>query len=67
MINQVSKHEEVSRTSTAGQFPTNVATTVTSMSIDQSTVIQTGANVNLWQPLSVSIPPPPSAQNVSQK
>ncbi|XP_043804127.1 period circadian protein isoform X3 [Apis laboriosa] len=63
---KVSKHEEVSRTSTAGQFPTNVATTVTSMSIDQSTVIQTGANVNLWQPLSVSIPPPPSAQNVPQ-
>ncbi|KAG6795799.1 period circadian protein isoform X3 [Apis mellifera caucasica] len=63
---KVSKHEEVSRTSTAGQFPTNVATTVTSMSIDQSTVIQTGANVNLWQPLSVSIPPPPSAQNIPQ-
>lgn len=57
----------MSRTSTAGQFPTNVATTVTSMSIDQSTVIQTGANVNLWKPLSVSIPPPPSAQNVPQK
>ncbi|XP_017763849.1 PREDICTED: period circadian protein isoform X6 [Eufriesea mexicana] len=59
---KISKHDEVSRTSTAGQFPTNVATTVTSMSVDQSTAIQTGANINLWQPLSVTVPPPPPAQ-----
>lgn len=59
VIYQVSKHDEVSRTSTAGQFPTNVATTVTSMSVDQSTIIQTGANINLWQPLSVAVPPSP--------
>ncbi|CAK9831407.1 Period circadian protein [Anthophora retusa] len=65
---KVSKHDEVSRTSTTGQFPTNVATTVTSMSVDQSTVIQTGANINLWQPLSVTVPPPQPAQphNVPQ-
>ncbi|XP_017791381.1 PREDICTED: period circadian protein [Habropoda laboriosa] len=65
---KVSKHDEVSRTSTVGQFPTNVATTVTSMSVDQSTVIQTGANINLWQPLPVTVPPPPPAQphNVPQ-
>ncbi|XP_076163774.1 period circadian regulator isoform X5 [Ptiloglossa arizonensis] len=62
---KVSKHDEVSRTSTAGQFPTNVTTTVTSMSVDQSTVIQTGANINLWQPLSVTVPPPPPAQQCS--
>ncbi|XP_043260117.1 period circadian protein isoform X2 [Colletes gigas] len=59
---KVSKHDEVSRTSTAGQFPANVATTVTSMSVDQSTVIQTGANINLWQPLSVTVPQPPPVQ-----
>ncbi|XP_076235566.1 period circadian regulator [Calliopsis andreniformis] len=65
---KVSKHDEVSRTSTAGQFPTNVTTTVTSMSVDQSTVIQTGANINSWQPLSVTVPPAPPAQqcNVQQ-
>ncbi|XP_076754367.1 period circadian regulator isoform X2 [Xylocopa sonorina] len=65
---KVSKHDEVSRTSTAGQFPTNVATTVTSMSVDQSTVIQKSANFNLWQPLSVTVPPPLPAQtqNVPQ-
>ncbi|XP_076618430.1 period circadian regulator isoform X2 [Colletes latitarsis] len=59
---KVSKHDEVSRTSTAGQFPANVATTVTNMSVDQSTVIQTGANINLWQPLSVTVPQPPPVQ-----
>ncbi|XP_015432079.1 PREDICTED: period circadian protein [Dufourea novaeangliae] len=59
---KVSKHEEMSRTSNAGQFPTNVTTTFTSMSVDQSTVIQTGGNINLWQPLSVTVPPPPPAQ-----
>ncbi|XP_024227427.1 period circadian regulator isoform X2 [Bombus vancouverensis nearcticus] len=65
---KVSKHDEVSRTSTAGQFPTNVTTTVTSMSVDQSTVIQKGANINLWQPLSVTVPPASPAQphNVPQ-
>ncbi|XP_053970561.1 period circadian protein isoform X2 [Hylaeus volcanicus] len=62
---KVSKHDETSRTSTAGQFPANVATTVTSMSVDQSTVIQTGANINLWQPLSVTVPPPPPVQRCS--
>ncbi|XP_031827624.1 period circadian regulator isoform X3 [Nomia melanderi] len=59
---KVSKHEEMSRTSTAGQFPTNVTATVTSMSLDQSTVIQTGGNINLWQPLSVTVPPSVLAQ-----
>ncbi|XP_078051194.1 period circadian regulator isoform X2 [Augochlora pura] len=59
---KISKHEEMSRTSTAGQFPTNVTTTVASMSLDQSTVIQAGGNINLWQPLSVAVPPPPPAQ-----
>ncbi|XP_076642718.1 period circadian regulator isoform X1 [Halictus rubicundus] len=59
---KISKHEEMSRTSTAGPFPTNVTTTVASMSLDQSTVIQTGGNINLWQPLSVTVPPPPPAQ-----
>lgn len=39
------------------------------MSVDQSTVIQTGANINLWQPLSVTVPPPLPTQphNVPQK
>ncbi|XP_012134868.1 period circadian regulator isoform X4 [Megachile rotundata] len=65
---KVSKHDEISKTSTVGQFPTNVTTTVTSMSVDQSTVLQKGANINLWQPLSVAVPHPPLAQpqNVSQ-
>ncbi|XP_029034643.1 period circadian protein isoform X8 [Osmia bicornis bicornis] len=63
---KVSKHDEMSRTSTVGQFPTNVTTTVTSMSVDQSTVIQTGANFNFWQPLSVSVPPAPPAQLQNQ-
>ncbi|XP_026667078.1 period circadian protein, partial [Ceratina calcarata] len=60
---KVSKHDEVSRTSTAGQLPTKVSTTVTNMSVDQSTVIQTGANINLWHPLPVTIPPPAHAQS----
>ncbi|XP_076687250.1 period circadian regulator isoform X4 [Andrena cerasifolii] len=59
---KISKHDEASRTSNAGQFPTKVTTTVTSMSVDQSTVIQTGTNINLWQPLSVTVPPPTPAQ-----
>ncbi|XP_076548457.1 period circadian regulator isoform X2 [Osmia lignaria lignaria] len=63
---KISKHDEMSRTSTVGQFPTNVTTTVTSMSVDQSTVIQTGANFNFWQPLSVSVPPAPPAQPQNQ-
>lgn len=68
-LHQISKHDEASRTSNAGQFPTKVTTTVTSMSVDQSTVIQTGTNINLWQPLSVTVPPPTPAQrcNVQQK
>lgn len=39
------------------------------MSVDQSTVIQKGANINLWQPLSVTVPPASPAQphNVPQK
>jgi len=51
---QVSKHDKISRTSTAG--PANLTTTVTSMSFDQSTVVQTGTNINLWPPLSVTVP-----------
>ncbi|XP_011685943.1 PREDICTED: period circadian protein isoform X3 [Wasmannia auropunctata] len=51
---KVSKHDKISRTSTAG--PANLTTTVTSMSVDQSTVIQTRANINLWPPLSVTVP-----------
>ncbi|CAL1679142.1 unnamed protein product [Lasius platythorax] len=52
---KVSKHDKISRTSTAG--PANLTTcTVTSMSLDQSTVMQTGANINLWPPLSVTVP-----------
>ncbi|XP_047346985.1 period circadian protein isoform X3 [Vespa velutina] len=54
---KVSKHDEVSRTSTAGPLPTNVTTTVTSMSVDQtSTMFQTNGNINLWPPLSVTVP-----------
>ncbi|XP_020277747.1 period circadian protein isoform X2 [Pseudomyrmex gracilis] len=52
---KISKHDKISRTSTAG--PANVTTTVASMSVDQSTVVQTGANINLWPPLaSVTVP-----------
>ncbi|XP_025153774.1 period circadian protein isoform X3 [Harpegnathos saltator] len=51
---KVSKHDKISRTSTAG--PANLTTTVTSMSLDQSTAVQTGANINLWPPLSVTVP-----------
>ncbi|XP_029178906.1 period circadian protein isoform X2 [Nylanderia fulva] len=52
---KVSKHDKISRTSTAG--PANLTTTtVTSMSLDQSTVVQTGANINMWPPLSVTVP-----------
>ncbi|XP_029668598.1 period circadian protein [Formica exsecta] len=52
---KISKHDKISRTSTAG--PANLTTTVTSMSLDQSTVVQTGTNINLWPPLSVTVPP----------
>ncbi|TGZ43164.1 Period circadian protein [Temnothorax longispinosus] len=51
---KVSKHDKISRTSTAG--PANLTTTFTSMNIDQSTVVQTGANINLWPSLSVTMP-----------
>ncbi|XP_071574910.1 period circadian regulator isoform X4 [Temnothorax nylanderi] len=51
---KVSKHDKISRTSTAG--PANLTTTVTSMSVDQLTVVQTGANINLWPSLSVTMP-----------
>nr|XP_012217078.1 PREDICTED: period circadian protein isoform X2 [Linepithema humile] len=51
---KISKHDNISRTSTAG--PANLTTTVTSMSLDQSTVVQTGPNINLWPPLSVTVP-----------
>ncbi|KAL6261017.1 hypothetical protein P5V15_008543 [Pogonomyrmex californicus] len=51
---KASKHNKVSRTGTMD--PANLATTVTSMSLDQSTVVQTGANINLWPPLSVTVP-----------
>lgn len=57
---KVSKHDKISRTSTAG--PANLTTTVTSMSLDQSTVVQTGTNINLWPPLSVTVPSSVSAQ-----
>lgn len=54
---KVSKHDEVSRTSTAGPLPTNVATTVASMSCDQaSTAFHANAKINLWPPLSVTVP-----------
>ncbi|KAL2716755.1 period circadian protein isoform X1 [Vespula squamosa] len=54
---KVSKHDEVSRTSTAGPLPTNVTTTVASMSVDQaSTMFQTNGNINLWPPLPVTAP-----------
>ncbi|XP_018050159.1 PREDICTED: period circadian protein isoform X6 [Atta colombica] len=46
---KVSKHDKILRTSTVG--PANLTTTV-SMSLDQSTVVQTGTNINLWSPLS---------------
>ncbi|KYQ56119.1 Period circadian protein [Trachymyrmex zeteki] len=51
---KVSKHDKISRTSTVikSRGPANLTTTVTSMSLDQSTVVQTGANINLWSPLS---------------
>ncbi|XP_011869758.1 PREDICTED: period circadian protein isoform X2 [Vollenhovia emeryi] len=49
---KVSKYDKISRTSTAG--PANLTTTVTNL--DQSTVVQTGANINLWPPLSVTVP-----------
>ncbi|XP_011171926.2 period circadian protein isoform X2 [Solenopsis invicta] len=49
---KVSKHDKISKTSTMG--PANLTTTVTSMS--QSTVLQAGANINLWSPLSVTVP-----------
>ncbi|XP_077280683.1 period circadian regulator isoform X2 [Temnothorax americanus] len=51
---KVLKHDKISRTSTAG--PANLTTTFTSMNIDQSTVVQTGANINLWPSLSVTMP-----------
>ncbi|XP_025074986.1 period circadian protein isoform X2 [Pogonomyrmex barbatus] len=51
---KASKHNKVSRTGTVD--PANLTTTVTSMSLDQSTVVQTGANINLWPPLSVTVP-----------
>ncbi|XP_043502915.1 period circadian protein isoform X2 [Polistes fuscatus] len=54
---KVSKQDEVSRTSTAGPLPINVATTIASMSVDQtSTVFQTNGNINLWPSLSVTVP-----------
>ncbi|XP_014477101.1 PREDICTED: period circadian protein isoform X2 [Dinoponera quadriceps] len=57
---KISKHDKISRTSTAG--PANLMTTVTSMSLDQSTVVQTGTNINLWPPLSVAVPSSVPAQ-----
>ncbi|XP_072762384.1 period circadian regulator isoform X2 [Anoplolepis gracilipes] len=51
---KASKLEKISRTSTTGAA--NLTTTVTSMSLDQSTVVQTGTNINLWPPLSVTVP-----------
>ncbi|XP_032674085.1 period circadian protein isoform X3 [Odontomachus brunneus] len=57
---KVSKHDKISRTSTAG--PANLTTTVTSMSLDQSTIMQAGANINLWPPLSVTVPSSVPAQ-----
>ncbi|GAB1867606.1 Period circadian protein [Camponotus japonicus] len=57
---KVSKHDKISRTSTTG--PANLTTTVTSMSLDQSTVVQMGTNINLWPPLSVTVPSSISAQ-----
>ncbi|XP_012533743.1 period circadian protein isoform X3 [Monomorium pharaonis] len=51
---KVSKHDKISRTSTAG--PANLTTTVTNMSFDQTTVVQPQANINLWPPLSVTVP-----------
>ncbi|XP_014613255.1 PREDICTED: period circadian protein isoform X2 [Polistes canadensis] len=54
---KVSKQDEVSRTSTVGPLPINVATTIASMSVDQtSTVFQTNGNINLWPSLSVTVP-----------
>nr|KAF7432381.1 hypothetical protein H0235_005305 [Vespula pensylvanica] len=56
-ISMVSKHDEVSRTSTAGPLPTNVTTTVASTSVDQtSTMFQNNGNINLWPPLPVTAP-----------
>ncbi|XP_070157122.1 period circadian regulator isoform X2 [Polyergus mexicanus] len=52
---KISKHDKISRTSTAG--PANLTTTVTSMSLDQSTVVQTGTNINMWPSLPVTVLP----------
>ncbi|KYN27786.1 Period circadian protein [Trachymyrmex cornetzi] len=56
---KVSKHDKILRTSTVD--PANLTTTV-SMSLNQSTVVQTGANVNLWSavpsaPTEPCVPP----------
>ncbi|XP_018405057.1 PREDICTED: period circadian protein isoform X2 [Cyphomyrmex costatus] len=58
---KVSKHDKIWKTSTVG--PANLTTTV-SMSLDQSTVVQTGANINLWPPLS-AVPSSPTQPCVS--
>ncbi|KAK2588410.1 hypothetical protein KPH14_004414 [Odynerus spinipes] len=53
---KVSKHDEVSRTSTAGPLPTNVATTVASVNVDQaSTVFHANGNINLRPPFPVAV------------
>ncbi|XP_070530422.1 period circadian regulator isoform X3 [Cardiocondyla obscurior] len=51
---KISKYDKISKTSMAS--PVNLTTTVTSLSVDQSTVVQTGTNINLWPPLSVTVP-----------
>ncbi|KAG7212739.1 hypothetical protein KM043_013005 [Ampulex compressa] len=60
---KVSKHDEVSRTSTAAHFPVNLTTTIASTSADKSTVVQTRANVNLWPPFSMAVPSTTSIQH----
>ncbi|RLU16663.1 hypothetical protein DMN91_010731 [Ooceraea biroi] len=50
---KVSKHDKNSRNTTD---PANLTTTIANMSNNQSTVVQTGANINLWLPLSVTVP-----------